>query len=96
MRRIIVITLILIAATAYITVEYFKNLNTSGMHAGNVTRTIPDNASLVFEFANEKSFYDIFTDNALIGSLIGEQKITDLDTVRKVLFNNHILDQFFN
>jgi hypothetical protein len=96
MRRIIVITLILIAATAYITIKYFKNLNTSGMHAGNITRTIPDNAALVFEFANEKSFYDIFTDNKLIGSLIGEQKLSDLDTVRKVLFNNPMLDQFFN
>ncbi|MFA6085835.1 hypothetical protein [Mucilaginibacter sp.] len=96
MKRIIVITLILIAATAYITVKYFENLNTSGMHAGNITRTIPDNAALVFEFANEKSFYDIFTNNTLIGSLIGEQKLSDLDTVRKVLFNNLMLDQLFN
>src|ERR1700710_2538897 len=96
MRRIIVITLILISATAYITVKYFKNLNTSGMHAGNITRTIPDNAALVFEFANEKSFYDIFTDNTFIGSLIGEQKLSDLNTARKVFFNNSTLDQLFN
>jgi hypothetical protein len=47
MKRLIVITIILIAATAYITVKYFKNLNTSGMHAGNVMRTIPDNAAVV-------------------------------------------------
>ncbi|WP_374949265.1 hypothetical protein [Mucilaginibacter sp.] len=96
MKRIIVTALILIAATAYITVKYFRNLDTSGTHAGNITRTIPDNAALVLEFANEKSFYDIFADNKLIGSLIGEEKLSDLDTARKVLFGNAMLDQLFN
>lgn len=95
MKRLIVITLILIAATAYISVKYFKNLNTSGTHAGNVIRTIPDNAAVVFEFTNEKSFYDIYAGNTLLTNLIGEQIITDLDTVRNVLFNNPALQSFF-
>jgi hypothetical protein len=95
MKRLIVITLILIAATAFITVKYFKNLNTSGMHAGNVIRTIPDNAAVVFEFTNEKSFYDIYSGNTLLTNLIGEQLITDLDTVRNTLFNNPALQSFF-
>ena len=60
MKRLIFITIILIAATAYITVKYFKNLNTSAIHAGNIMRTIPDDAVIVFEFTNEKSFYDIY------------------------------------
>jgi hypothetical protein len=96
MRRIIIVTLILIAATAYITVKYFKNLNTSGVHAGNVMRTIPANAAVVFEFTNEKSFYDIFTDNTLVGSLIGEHKLGEFDTVRHVLFGNPALAGLFN
>jgi hypothetical protein len=95
MKRLIAITLILIAATAYITVKYFKNLNTSGTHAGNVIRTIPDNAAVVFEFTNEKSFYDIYAGNTLLTNLIGEQDIADLDTVRKVLFDNASLQSFF-
>lgn len=66
------------------------------MHAGNITRTIPNNAALVLEFTNEKSFYDIFADNSLIGSLVGENKLSELDTVRKVLFGNPSLDQLFN
>jgi hypothetical protein len=65
------------------------------MHAGNIMRTIPNSAAVVFEFANEKSFYDIFTDNTLIGSLLGEEKLGDLDTVRKALFNNPALDNIF-
>lgn len=66
------------------------------MHAGNIMRTIPDNAAIVFEFTNEKSFYDIYHDNNLLNNLIGEQKISDLDTVRKVLFGNTALSPFFN
>jgi hypothetical protein len=96
MKRLIVIALILIAATAYITVKYFKNLNTSGMHAGNVMRTIPDNAAIVFEFTNEKSFYDIYTGNTLLSNFIGEEKISELDTVRNVLFGNATLNPLFN
>ncbi|MEB0260229.1 MULTISPECIES: hypothetical protein [unclassified Mucilaginibacter] len=95
MKRLIVITLILIAATAYITVKYFKNLNTSGMHAGNIMRTIPDGAALVFEFTNEKSFYDIYNGNTLLHNLMGEDKMNELDTVRNVLFNNAALSSFF-
>jgi hypothetical protein len=95
MKRLIFITLILIAATAYITVKYFKNLNTSGTHAGNIIRTIPDNAALVFEFTNEKSFYDIYAGNTLLNSLVGDDKIKELDTLRKVLFGNPALQLFF-
>ncbi|GGH05926.1 hypothetical protein [Mucilaginibacter phyllosphaerae] len=95
MKRLIIITLILIAATAYITVKYFNNLNTSGVHAGNIMRTIPDDAAIVFEFTNEKSFYDIYKGNTLINNLIGEQKVSDLDTVRKILFDNAALTTFF-
>ena len=74
MKRLIFITLILIAATAYITAKYFNNLNTSGVHAGNIMRTIPDNAAIVFEFTNEKSFYDIYKGNTLLNNLVGEKK----------------------
>jgi hypothetical protein len=95
MKRFILFTLILVAATGFITVKYFKNLNSSGTHAGNVMRAIPDNATAVFEFSNDKGFYDIFSDNSLLGSLIGEHDISDLDTVRKTLFGNALLQQFF-
>jgi len=95
MKRLIFITLILVAATVYITVKYFNNLNTSGVHAGNIMRTIPDNAAIVFEFTNEKSFYDIYKGSTLLSNLIGEQKINELDTVRNVLFGNPALSSFF-
>lgn len=81
--------------TGYLTIKYFKSLNSSGVHAGNIMRTIPDSAVAVFEFSNDKGFYEIFTDNTLLGSLIGEQAISELDTVRQTLFGNAALRQFF-
>ncbi|RWY53727.1 hypothetical protein [Mucilaginibacter gilvus] len=96
MKKLILFTLILVAATGYITVKYFKNLKSSGMHAGNIMRTIPDNAVAIFEFSNDKGFYDIFTGNTLLGSLVGEQKLGELDTVRKILFANPLLQRLFD
>jgi hypothetical protein len=96
MKRLIVITIILIAATAYITVKYFKNLNTLAIHSGNIMRTIPDDAAIVFEFTNEKSFYDIYTGNTLLNNLAGDQKMIELGTVQNLLFGRGILKQLFD
>ncbi|MFD0794167.1 hypothetical protein ACFQZX_11100 [Mucilaginibacter litoreus] len=96
MKRLIALTLILVAATAYVTVKYFNNLNTSGAHAGNIIRTIPADAALVFEFTNEKSFYDIYSGNDLLNNLIGDEQAKDLDTVRKVLLGNNTIKSFFD
>ncbi|RFZ84320.1 hypothetical protein DYU05_01455 [Mucilaginibacter terrenus] len=86
----------MVAATVFVTVKYFKSLNTSGVHAANVMRTIPDSAAAVFEFTNDKGFYDIFNDNSLLGSLAGDQNIADLDTVRKALLSHPVLQSVFD
>lgn len=96
MKRLIVITLILIAAIAYVTVKYFTNLSTSAAHAGNVIRTIPDDAALVFEFTNENSFYDIYKGNTILGNLIGRDQLSELEVVKKVLIDNSLLNKAFN
>jgi hypothetical protein len=54
MKRLIVTTIILLAATVSITVIYFKNLNPPGVRNNQVMQSIPDNAVAVFEFNNEK------------------------------------------
>ena len=95
MKKQIIITLILLIATAFITVFYFKNLNPPGTHTSRVMRTIPDNAALIFEFNNDKSFYDIFTGNKLLAAVIGRQKISELDTLRRQLLLNPLLEQYF-
>lgn len=96
MRKQIIITLILLAATAYVTVVYFKNLNPPGSRTSQVMRLIPEDASLVFEFNNDKSFYDIFKDNNLFAAIAGKQKLGEFDTLRQVLLQNPLLNKYFN
>jgi hypothetical protein len=95
MKKQIIITLILIVATAYVTVVYFKNLNPPGMRTSQIMQAIPDNASLIFEFNNDKSFYSIFNDNPLFVSIIGKQKLDELDTLKHLLFQNPSLEKYF-
>ncbi|MDO3640904.1 hypothetical protein [Mucilaginibacter sp. L3T2-6] len=96
MKKHIIITLILLAATAYVTVVYFKNLNPPGSRTSLVLSAIPDDAPLIFEFNNDKSFYDIFKDNKLFAAFIGAEKLGQLDTLRQALLQNRVLGKYFN
>ncbi|MDN5284774.1 MAG: hypothetical protein JWR38_1048 [Mucilaginibacter sp.] len=95
MKRLIVTTLILLAVAITITVVYFKNLSPPGVRTGQVMRTIPDNATAVFVFNNEKGFYDIFKGSQLLSAVVGQDKLADLDTLRKLLQASPQLGQFF-
>ncbi|MCC8410158.1 hypothetical protein LJ707_14555 [Mucilaginibacter sp. UR6-1] len=96
MKRIIFITVILLVACGYITVAYFKNLNPPGQHTSQVMRSIPANAAMVFEFPNDKSFYDIFKNNKLLAAISGKDNIDDLDTLRKILNPENNGEGLFN
>jgi hypothetical protein len=95
MKRQIIATILLFIATAAITVAYFKNLNPPGSNTSRVMAAIPDDAALIFQFTNEKSFYDIFNGNTLLQSAVGTENITDLDTVRGQLINNPLIAKYF-
>jgi len=95
MRRLIVITLILLALTAYITIVYFKALNSPANHAASVISVIPDNAALIFEFNNDSSFYDIFKADTLFNAIVGNAAIGELDTLHRLLLQNAVLNKYF-
>src|SRR6185312_5873271 len=76
-------------------VVYFKNLNPPGSRTSQVMSAIPDDASLIFEFNNDKGFYDIFKDNKLFSAFIGTQKLGQLDTLRQALLQNQALSKYF-
>jgi hypothetical protein len=96
MRKMIIATVLLLAATAWVTVVYFKNLNPPGSNTSRVINGIPNTASAIFEFSNEKSFYDSFNNNKLLESLVGQQLISDIDTVRDQLLGNPSIAKFFD
>ncbi|MEO3406924.1 hypothetical protein AAFN85_23615 [Mucilaginibacter sp. CAU 1740] len=96
MKRLIVTTIFLIIATVLVTVLYFKNLSPPGVRTGEVMHSIPANAVAIFEFNNEKGFYDIFNGSPLLKTFVGEEKLSDLDTLRKLLIATPQFDQFFS
>ena len=96
MKKQIITTIILLIATAAITVVYFKNLNPPGSNTNRVMAAIPDDAAVIFQFTNEKSFYDIFNENTLLESVIGKDQIADIDTVRDVLLSNSLIAKYFS
>jgi len=95
MRKHIIITLILLALTAYITVVYFKNLNSPESHAASVISLIPDDAPLIFEFNNDNSFYDIFKGDTLFAAITGKAAMGELDTLRQQVLQNALLSKYF-
>ncbi len=95
MKKQIVITIILLLATAFVTVYYFKNLNTPVMRANKALGLIPDNTSLIFEFNNDAGFYDVFSGNKLLPSIVGQEKIDELGILKKQLLLNPILQPYF-
>jgi len=95
MRRFIIITIILLIATALITVVYFKNLNTPGLHTSQTMRAIPGNAALVFEFNNDDGFYDIFKGNKLLPHLLANSNLLIWKHFRKQLLANSLITKFF-
>ncbi len=62
MIRNLIITLILVLATIGITVKYFKNLKPPGQRSGKIMTDIPYTASLILEYENDDSLYDILKD----------------------------------
>ncbi|MFD2147320.1 hypothetical protein [Mucilaginibacter antarcticus] len=95
MRRLIITTVVLFVAVIAVTVAYFKNLNTLGLHTSETMRYIPDDAALVFEFKNDDGFYDIFAGNKLFAAVVGQKQISELDTLRRQLLTVAPLKQFF-
>lgn len=95
MKRQIIITIILLAATVMITLTYFKHLNPPGRRTNQVINTIPQSAAFIFEFNNDSSFYDIYNKSELFSAITGGQKMNELHALRSALLNNGSLKTFF-
>lgn len=91
----LITTLILLIATAVVTIFYFKNLNPPGKRPVEVMQHIPADASLIAEFSNDEGFYEAFNGNQLLTSIAGQTKTTELDALRKHLLNNAVLKPYF-
>ncbi len=88
MRKIIItISLLIIAAfaTAWL---YFNNISSSESTTEKAFNTIPADASLIFEYKNETSFYDIFKDFTLFEAVLGQNISKHLTALKNTFIDN--------
>ena len=96
MKKQIISAILLLIAVIAITVVYFKDLSPPGADTSRVMASIPGNASAIFQFTNEKSFYDIISNDSLLSDVIGQEKLSDIDTLRSILLGNKQLNKYFD
>ncbi|MBU0695172.1 MAG: hypothetical protein KKE39_01410, partial [Bacteroidetes bacterium] len=84
MKKIIVIISLLFLGIIAVTWLYFKSMSGVEGSKESVFKVIPDNASLVFEYKNENSFYDIFKDFGLFKDVLGNQSIDHLGALKRI------------
>ena len=96
MKKQIIVTLILLIATAFLTITYFKDIRPPGSRTSEVMQSIPDDAMLIFQYNNDKSFYEIFKGNKLFKAITGEQNIRLLGTLNQEVLHNALLERYFD
>lgn len=95
MKRIIIIISVLVIIVAGVTIFYFQNLASSENSTEKVFQTIPSDASLIFEYKNETSFYDIFKDFTLFSDILGKESTDHLNALKSVFIDDEAITSSF-
>lgn len=82
MRKIYITLGVLLAAMIVMAYLYFSNLNIETSANDTSLNAASKNASLIFTFENEKSFYDILSGQELLQQTIGQQKSVQLKALK--------------
>jgi uncharacterized membrane protein YukC len=70
MKKIIGITIILVLSVISLAYVYFSNLTVKSRNNDRILSEIPANATVIFQYINEKSLYEIFTDYTVFDTTI--------------------------
>src|SRR5690606_3140343 len=95
MKRIIIIISVLVIIVTGVTIFYFKNLGSAENSTEKVFQTIPSDASLIFEYKNETSFYDIFKDFTLFSDILGKESTDHLNALKSVFIDDEAITSSF-
>ena len=95
MKKIIIILSLLLIGVTAVTWLYFKNLTATGFSNENVFKVIPKDASIVFEYKNEDSFYDIFKDFSLFGEVLGRNNVEHLTALKQIFVDDATISSAF-
>ncbi|OAQ40583.1 hypothetical protein A5893_06465 [Pedobacter psychrophilus] len=95
MKKIIIIVSLLFLGIIGVTWLYFKNLSSSEYSNEKIFSLVPNDASIVFEYKNETTFYDIFKDFNLFSDILGKETISHLNAVKQIFVDNQNLSPAF-
>ncbi|WP_316767856.1 hypothetical protein [Pedobacter frigiditerrae] len=94
MRKIYITLGVLLLGVIAMAYLYFSNLNTEA-NANNISlNAVAKEASLIFSFDNDKSFYEILSGQDLLQNVLGEKKSKNLKSLREnLLEHNEVFNQ---
>lgn len=75
---------------------YFKDIYSSEKSVDKVFNIIPEDASLIFEYKNEDSFYEIFKDFTLFSDVIGIKNIDHLKALKTIFVDDELFSSHFS
>ena len=85
MKKIIGITIVLVFGVISLAYLYFSNLNVKNRNNDRVLSEIPADAAVIFQYLNDKSLYEIFTDYTVFDTIIGTQNKVELAWLKEIL-----------
>lgn len=91
MKIILGITGILLITVFSVAYLYFSNLNVNSRSNDKTLAGIPADASVIFQFSNDISLYDIFRDYTVFDAITGAEKKKEISWLKYVLINNEEL-----
>lgn len=96
MRKIYITLVVLLIAMIGMAYLYFSNLQTENSANNLSLNAASADASIVFTFENDKSFYDILSGQDLLQHILGEKKSTQLKNLKDAFLAKEINPALLN
>jgi len=96
MKKLIIFSSVLFIAIIFIAVKYFAELSGNSNSSTKVLKYIPSDATLIVNFSNDDSFYDIVEDYQLFSEIIGERRSAEISQLKGMLLNDPLVAEISN
>lgn len=94
MKKIIILLTGLVIGVVTMTYVYFSKLNNENKAKDLALQSATNNATLLFSFRNDKSFYQIIEGQSLIQQVLGIEKTNLLKQLKEIIINDNALNAF--
>jgi hypothetical protein len=93
MKKIIILTSVLLISTVFIAILYFSNLSVETHNNDKILALVPDETALIFQFKNDKSLNDVFKDYDLFNTVLGAQRVAEISQLQQLLLKQPQFDE---